>query len=84
MLSLVNPRWTNREAPSQPAEFNYKHKKQTGGAGQYAHIVGTLEPLPSDAEGNFLFENRTVGGSVPKEYIPGVEKGLQEALLKGP
>ena len=78
------PKVNYRECPTASSEYDYKHKKQTGGSGQFAHIVGTLEPLPEDSEENFLFENKTVGGSVPKEYIPGVEKGLKESIVKGP
>jgi elongation factor G len=78
------PKVNYREAPGRAANFDYKHKKQTGGSGQYAHIVGTLTPLPDDSEVPFLFVNKTVGGSVPKEFIPGVEKGLREAIDKGP
>tara|TARA_B100001094_G_scaffold292605_1_gene311905 strand:- start:419 stop:2524 length:2106 start_codon:yes stop_codon:yes gene_type:complete len=78
------PKVNYRECPMASSEFDYKHKKQTGGSGQFAHIVGTLEPLPEDSEESFEFENKTVGGSVPKEYIPGVEKGLKESLAKGP
>lgn len=78
------PKVNYRECPTAPSDFDYKHKKQTGGSGQFAHIVGNLEPLPDDSEENFIFENKTVGGSVPKEYIPGVEKGLKESIVKGP
>jgi elongation factor G len=78
------PKVNYREAPGRAASFDYKHKKQTGGSGQYAHIVGTLTPLPEDSDVPFLFVNKTVGGSVPKEFIPGVEKGLKEAIDKGP
>ncbi len=78
------PKVNYRETPTKPAKFDYKHKKQTGGSGQYAHVVGTLEPLPDGSEKNFIFENGTVGGTVPKEYIPGVEKGFNESLAKGP
>jgi elongation factor G len=78
------PKVNYREAPGRAANFDYKHKKQTGGSGQYAHIVGTLTPLPDDSAVPFLFVNKTVGGSVPKEFIPGVEKGLREAIDKGP
>lgn len=85
------PKVNYREAPTMPSNFDYKHKKQTGGAGQYAHIVGTLTPMPELPEGetrseeeSFEFVNTTVGGSVPKEYIPGVEKGLKESIVKGP
>lgn len=78
------PKVNYRECPTGSSEYDYKHKKQTGGSGQFAHIVGTLETLPEDHETSFEFENKTVGGSVPKEFIPGVEKGLKESLDKGP
>ncbi len=78
------PKVNYREAPTQIAEYDYKHKKQTGGSGQYAHIVGKLIPLPEDSAETFIFTNKTVGGSVPKEYIPGCEKGFKEAVDKGP
>ena len=78
------PKVSYREAPTQVAEFNYKHRKQTGGSGQYAHIIGRLEPLPEDAEDSFVFEEQIVGGRIPGEYIPSVEKGFRQALEKGP
>jgi len=78
------PKVSYREAPQQAAEFNYKHKKQTGGSGQYAHIVGKFEPLPEDAPENFEFENAVAGGRIPKEYIPSVEKGFRTSLAEGP
>lgn len=78
------PKVNYRESPMIPSTFDYKHKKQTGGSGQYAHIVGNLTPLPEDSPTNFVFNNKTVGGSVPKEFIPGVEKGLKESVVKGP
>lgn len=78
------PKVNYREAPTQQASFDYKHKKQTGGSGQYAHVVGNLIPMPDDWDKVFEFSNSTVGGSVPKEYIPGVEKGFNESIVKGP
>ncbi len=78
------PKVSYREAPMQAAEFNYKHKKQTGGSGQYAHIVGKFEPLPEDAPEVFEFENEVIQGRIPKEYIPSVEKGFRAVLNKGP
>ncbi len=78
------PKVSYREAPTQVADFNYKHKKQTGGSGQYAHIVGRIEPLPEDAAENFQFEEQVVGGRIPSEYIPSVEKGFRQVLDKGP
>jgi elongation factor G len=78
------PKVSYREAPSQKYAFNYKHRKQTGGSGQYAHIVGYMEPLPDDSEEMFIFEENIVGGRIPKQYIPSIEKGLRESLPKGP
>jgi len=78
------PKVSYRETPTIAAEFNYKHKKQTGGSGQYAHIVGRLEPLPDDSEENFIFEENVVGGRIPKQYIPAVEKGFRNSLEQGP
>lgn len=78
------PKVNYREAPTAVAEYDYKHKKQTGGSGQYGHVVGNLTPLPDDSEENFVFKNNVVGGNIPKEYIPGCEKGFRESMGKGP
>ncbi|MEX2559109.1 MAG: elongation factor G, partial [Pirellulales bacterium] len=78
------PKVSYREAPTKEAEYNFKHKKQTGGSGQYAHIVGRFQPLTEEAEEVFEFEDNVVGGRIPKEYIPSVEKGFRESLHKGP
>ena len=78
------PKVNYRESPTQAAEFNTRHRKQTGGSGQYAHIVGRLDLLPADAEENFLFEEHVVGGRIPKQYIPAIEKGFRSLLTKGP
>ena len=78
------PKVSYREAPSQKVEFNYKHKKQTGGSGQYAHVVGVLSPLPTEGETTFEFEEHIVGGRIPKQFIPPVEKGFRDSVGKGP
>ena len=78
------PNVSYREAPTVEAEFNYKHKKQTGGSGQYAHVVGQLIPLPEDAESSYEFEDNITSGRIPSEYIPAVNKGFQAAMKKGP
>lgn len=83
-VEIGRPKVHYREAPTALIDFNYKHKKQTGGSGQFAHIVGTIEPISEEADGSFEFINKTVGGSVPKEYVPGVERGFKESLVKGP
>ena len=78
------PKVNYREAPTQPCEFNTRHRKQTGGSGQYAHIVGRLEPLPEDAAEPFEFEDCVTGGRIPKQFIPAVEKGFRQMVHKGP
>ena len=78
------PNVSYREAPTVEAEFNYKHRKQTGGSGQYAHVVGRLIPLPEDAESSYEFEDNVTSGRIPGEYIPAVNKGFQAAMKKGP
>lgn len=78
------PKVSYREKPTVPAEFNYKHKKQTGGSGQYAHIVGTIEPMEeSEEETAYVFQDSIVSGRIPKQYIPAVDKGFQSCLSKG-
>ncbi|MEK6261163.1 MAG: elongation factor G [Planctomycetota bacterium] len=79
-----NPRVAYREMPTREVEFNYKHKKQTGGSGQYAHIVGKLVPLPVDSAIPYEFVNDVTGGRIPKEYIKPTDEGFQRALVKGP
>lgn len=77
------PQVAFRETITKACEFNYTHKKQTGGSGQFAKIVGTMEPLPEGSEDVYIFENGVVGGKIPREYIPAVEKGFKEQLEKG-
>ena len=83
-LEVGAPKVSYRESPTRKAEWNYKHKKQTGGSGQYAHIVGYFEPLPADAEETFLFEDEVTGGRIPKNFIPSIEKGFRAVIGKGP
>jgi elongation factor G len=78
------PKVSYREAPTRETPFNYKHKKQTGGSGQYAHVVGKLLPLDPTSPEPFVFENKVTGGRIPTEYIPSVEKGFRESMHKGP
>jgi len=80
--SVGQPQVAYRETIKIPSTVDYIHKKQTGGAGQFARIKVNFEPLPSGA--GFEFKNSVVGGSVPKEFIPGVEKGFRSAMESGP
>ena len=77
------PKVSYREMPTQKVEFDYKHKKQSGGSGQFAHIVGYMEPLPEDATEDFVFEDSIVSGRIPKQFIPAVEKGVRGCMGKG-
>ncbi len=75
------PQVAYKETITKRAEFDYIHKKQTGGAGQYGRVAGYMEPV-SDAE--FIFENKVTGGSIPTQFIPSCEKGFRNCLQKGP
>ncbi len=75
------PQVAYRETISRAGEVDYTHKKQTGGSGQYARVKIVFEPLAKGS--GFEFENAVVGGSVPREYVPGVEKGLRSAMETG-
>ena len=75
------PRVAYRETITKKADFNFTHKKQTGGAGQYGRIAGYLEPVTGE---DFVFENKITGGAIPSKFIPACEKGFRECLSKGP
>jgi elongation factor G len=75
------PQVAFREKITKKAEVDYTHKKQTGGTGQFARVKFIVEP--GEPGSGFVFESKVVGGSVPKEYIPGVEKGLNSVLTSG-
>jgi elongation factor G len=75
------PQVAYRETITKKTEINYTHKKQSGGAGQFARVVLVFEP--QEAGSGFVFESKIVGGAIPKEYIPGVEKGLENIKENG-
>jgi len=75
------PRVAYRETISKREEFDYTHKKQTGGAGQFGRVTGYMEPIATE---EFVFENQVKGGSIPTQFIPSCEKGFKKCLDKGP
>jgi len=84
-VTVGQPKVQYKESPTAETEYNYKHRKQTGGAGQYAHVVGRLVPIEiGGADGDYVFENKVTGGRIPTEYIPSIDKGFQMARPQGP
>jgi len=83
-VEVGQPKVSYREAPTRAAKFNVRHRKQNGGSGQYAHVVGMLDVLDEEHDENFHFEESITGGRIPKQYIPAVEKGVRSQLVKGP
>jgi elongation factor G len=77
------PQVAFRETITRRSEFNYTHKKQTGGSGQFGKVVGYIEPLPSDAAQNYEFVDDVKGGAIPREFIGSCDKGFQEAIKEG-
>ncbi len=80
-VNVGQPRVAYRETITRRADFNYTHKKQTGGSGQYGRVAGWIEPVPDE---DFVFDNQVTGGSIPTQYIPACEKGFRACLAKGP
>ncbi len=77
------PRVAYRETITRPVRAEGRFVRQTGGSGQYGHVVVEFEPLPEDSPENFVFENKVVGGTIPKEYIQPVRRGIEEAMTGG-
>ena len=82
-IELSKPKVAFRETIRKKSDVEYKYKKQTGGHGQYGHVKMRFEPS-GDLETPYVFEQEVVGGAIPKNYFPAVEKGLQESVQKGP
>ena len=79
------PQVAYRETITAEADYDYTHKKQTGGSGQFAKVSGKIRPLPPQEDNSvFKFTNSVVGGRIPREFIPGVEDGFREQCVKGP
>ena len=82
-IELSKPKVAFRETIKKKSDVEYKYKKQSGGHGQYGHVKMRFEPSGNQEEA-YVFEQEVVGGAVPKNYFPAVEKGIQESVLKGP
>ncbi len=80
-VTVGAPQVAYRETITARAEFNYTHKKQTGGSGQFGRVAGYMEPYE---EGEYEFVDAIVGGVIPREFIPSCDKGFQKSLVKGP
>ncbi len=85
-VKVGEPRVNFRETLTAKVPFNYLHKKQSGGSGQFARVIGHIEPIGEDEEGagGFEFVNGVVGNNIPPEFLPAVRKGFEEAVVKGP
>uniref|UniRef100_A0A3Q3G517 Elongation factor G, mitochondrial n=1 Tax=Labrus bergylta TaxID=56723 RepID=A0A3Q3G517_9LABR len=81
---MGKPKVAFRESITGPVSFDFTHKKQSGGSGQYGKVVGVLEPLEPEQYTKLEFEDQTVGTNVPKQFVPAVEKGFRDACEKGP
>jgi len=82
--NVGRPQVSYRESLTKPARGEGRFVRQTGGHGQYGHVVIEVEPLPVDEGQKFLFVNKITGGSIPREYISSVERGIREAMQAGP
>uniref|UniRef100_A0A8C9N6F1 Elongation factor G, mitochondrial n=1 Tax=Serinus canaria TaxID=9135 RepID=A0A8C9N6F1_SERCA len=81
--TMGKPKVSFRENISAPVPFEFTHKKQSGGAGQYGKVIGVLEPLEPEDFTKLEFEDRTIGTNIPKQFVPAVEKGFRDACERG-
>ncbi|KAG5269790.1 hypothetical protein AALO_G00206170 [Alosa alosa] len=81
---MGKPKVAFRETITGPVPFEFTHKKQSGGSGQYGKVIGVLEPLEPESYTKLEFEDRTIGTNIPKQFVPSVERGFREACEKGP
>uniref|UniRef100_A0A673ZVX3 Elongation factor G, mitochondrial n=1 Tax=Salmo trutta TaxID=8032 RepID=A0A673ZVX3_SALTR len=82
--AMGKPKVAFRESVTSAVPFDFTHKKQSGGSGQYGKVIGVLEPLDQENYTKVEFEDQTVGTNIPKQFVPAVEKGFREACEKGP
>jgi elongation factor G len=87
-IELGRPKVAYRETITETVDYDYKHKKQTGGSGEYGHVVGTMGPMndeeKKDNDEVLMFENKLKGMNIPREFLPAIEKGFKLAMDKGP
>ena len=84
VVEVGPPQVNYREAITTTTEFNYTHKKQSGGSGQFAVVMGDIEPMEANSEDTYEFVDLIKGGNIPSEYIPAVDKGCQDVMDDGP
>lgn len=82
-VETETPRVAYKETVTSTAEGHHRHKKQSGGSGEFGEVYLRVMPLPDDHEEGFEFENKTVGGSIPRQFMPAIEKGVRQALVDG-
>jgi elongation factor G len=82
-VETSSPKVAYKETITGNAEGHHRHKKQSGGSGEFGEVYLRVAPLPPDHETGFEFENATVGGSVPKQFMPAIEKGIRQTLVEG-
>ncbi|MDF3128429.1 elongation factor G [Kiritimatiellaeota bacterium B1221] len=84
LVEVGPPQVNYREAITAPTDFSYTHKKQSGGSGQFAVVMGNVEPMEANSEDIYEFVDQIKGGNIPSEYIPAVDKGFQDVMNEGP